>query len=285
MEAPVARRVIALHTAYFEAVKALAAGTIGLIFIVTVFQVFYRYFLNALIIWAEEFSRALLIWMCFLFAGAAFQRGEMVAVDMFTRSLKPLIRALVLVPAYLATTVFLGILIYQGWRHAVQNLIRCEVTFTYVGLEGKKYGYQEGQTSEIGIRIGLPPSSKDGGSGGVQGAWNGNVKSLGNGGFAGGLTQVTNATNAGYVGTGSDTGHTGGSASFGLNDDGTVNLGKITDTRPACIAPRNSSIIGQRNVTGSGLDGNAAQTTQSASQPGACSKALICLENRSCGTG
>ena len=109
------------------------------------------------------------------------------------------------------------------------NLSRCEVTFTYVGLKGPTYGYQADQTSTIGIRVGLPLSAADGGSGAVQGNWNGKVKSLGNGGFAGSVTGTTNSTNKGYVGTGSDTGHTGGSASFGLNADGTVNLGRITD--------------------------------------------------------
>jgi TRAP-type C4-dicarboxylate transport system permease small subunit len=62
--------------------------------------------------------------MCFLFAGAAFQRGEMVAVDMFTRSLGRRTRALVLVPAYLATIAFLAMLVYYGWRYAFQNLIQ-----------------------------------------------------------------------------------------------------------------------------------------------------------------
>jgi hypothetical protein len=109
------------------------------------------------------------------------------------------------------------------------NLTRCEVTFTYIGIKGPKYGYMKDQTSTIGIRVGLPLSAADGGTGGIQGAWNGKVKSLGNGGFAGSVTATTNATNAGYVGTGSDTGHTGGSASFALNPDGTVNLGRITD--------------------------------------------------------
>jgi hypothetical protein len=109
------------------------------------------------------------------------------------------------------------------------NLARCELVFTYVGLKGPRYGYMDGQTSTIGIRVGLPLSPADGGTGGLKGAWNGKVKSLGNGGFAGAITAVTASTNTGYAGTGSDTGHTGGSASFGLNPDGTVNLGRITD--------------------------------------------------------
>jgi hypothetical protein len=109
------------------------------------------------------------------------------------------------------------------------NRARCEVTFTYIGLKGPEYGYLPDQTSTIGIRVGLPLSSADGGTGAVQGSWNGKVMSLGNGGFAGSVSGTTGATNTGYVGTGSDTGHTGGSASFALNPDGTVNLGRITD--------------------------------------------------------
>src|SRR4051812_30320843 len=83
----------------------------------------------------------------------------------------------------------------------------CQVDFTDVSLAGRAYGYREGQTSQIRMRVGLPPSANDGGSGGVQGAWNGSIQSRGNGGFAGNVSNVTPATNAGYVGTGTDTGH------------------------------------------------------------------------------
>src|SRR5688572_6747232 len=87
------------------------------------------------------------------------------------------------------------------------NLAYCQVDFTDVTLEGRAYGYQHGQTSKFRIRVGLPLNATDGGTGGVQGAWNGKIQSRGNGGFAGGVSNVTPATNAGYVGTGTDTGH------------------------------------------------------------------------------
>src|SRR5689334_17002520 len=59
----------------------------------------------------------------------------------------------------------------------------CQVDFTDVSLVGPRYGYREGQTSEIRVRVGLPLNASDGGSGGVQGAWNGRIQSRGNGGF------------------------------------------------------------------------------------------------------
>jgi feruloyl esterase len=131
------------------------------------------------------------------------------------------------------------------------NAAYCELVFTDRTLVGPDYGYLPGQTSEFGIRVGLPLSAADGGSGGVQGAWNGKVESLGNGGFAGSITGVTSATNAGYVGTGTNTGHNSAvrnpmpnpnpppatvefppsenGATFGLNPDGSVNYGRIMD--------------------------------------------------------
>jgi tannase/feruloyl esterase len=61
---------------------------------------------------------------------------------------------------------------------------------------------------EINIRIGLPLNSADGGvGGGSEGAWNGKIQNLGGGGFAGSLGPVTSATNTGYVGSSTDTGH------------------------------------------------------------------------------
>jgi feruloyl esterase len=133
------------------------------------------------------------------------------------------------------------------------NLAYCQVNFTDVTLVGPEFGYPAGETSKFRIRVGLPLNVNDGGTGAVQGAWNGNIQTLGNGGFAGSVTGVTSATNTGYVGTGTDTGHNSSitttppipnpnpnpatiqippsqnGAVFGLNTDGTLNYGRIMD--------------------------------------------------------
>ena len=80
----------------------------------------------------------------------------------------------------------------------------------------------------INIRIGLPLNARDGGTGGVQGAWNGRTQGLGGGGCAGTLI-VNAAVNTGYVGSGTDLGHTGGNCEPGVNEDGTYNLQFIND--------------------------------------------------------
>ena len=82
----------------------------------------------------------------------------------------------------------------------------------------------------INIRVGLPLNSLDGGTGGVQGAWNGRTQGIGGGGCLGNLV-VNSAVNTGYVGSGTDGGH--GFADFncarGVNADGTYNLQFIND--------------------------------------------------------
>ncbi len=101
---------------------------------------------------------------------------------------------------------------------AGSNVAYCKVSLLY--------GTNPGQN--INIVIGLPLSAADGGSGGVQGAWNGRTEGLGGGGCSGNLNP-TAAVNAGYVGSGNDLGHSGGDCEPGVNPDGSYNVQFIED--------------------------------------------------------
>jgi len=98
------------------------------------------------------------------------------------------------------------------------NLAYCQVNILY----------GENPNQNINIRVGLPLNSVDGGTGGVQGAWNGRTQGIGGGGCSGSLG-VNGPVNTGYVGSGSDAGHTGGDCEPGVNLDGTYNLQFIND--------------------------------------------------------
>jgi hypothetical protein len=58
----------------------------------------------------------------------------------------------------------------------------------------------------INIWVGLP----------TGGAWNGRLQSEGGGGYAGSVGVATGSIGAGYIGVQTDTGHTGGSGTFGM---------------------------------------------------------------------
>jgi hypothetical protein len=88
--------------------------------------------------------------------------------------------------------------------------------------------YGANPDENINIVVDLPLSAADGGSGGVQGAWNGRTQGLGGGGCTGNLDPSA-AVTTGYVGSGTDLGHSGGDCIPGVNPDGTYNGQFIED--------------------------------------------------------
>jgi hypothetical protein len=110
------------------------------------------------------------------------------------------------------------------------NLSYCLVNITVSELAGPDDGYLPGQRQMIKTGIGLPLSPADGGTGGSVGAWNERIEDLGGGGYAGSVGPVTGATNAGYVGSSTDTGHPASAGgTFAMNPDNTLNWGLIRD--------------------------------------------------------
>ena len=106
----------------------------------------------------------------------------------------------------------------------------CLINITVSSLSGPTAGYLPGQSQQIKIGIGLPLSTADGGSGGTQGSWNGRIQALGGGGYAGSVGPVTGATDTGYAGSSTDTGHSAAQGgAFALNPDNTLNWGLIRD--------------------------------------------------------
>lgn len=63
------------------------------------------------------------------------------------------------------------------------------------------------QYHAINIAVGLPLNVLDGGTGGVQGAWNGKVQNQGGGGFVGSVGSVSGAATSRYVYSSTDSGH------------------------------------------------------------------------------
>ena len=104
--------------AYRHVMRFLAGSSMLAIVVIMVVQVFARYVLNASLIWAEELCRYILIWQTFLFIGLAYQRGELVAVEILTDLLSPfwrfVLKAVVTIPLF----VFLGLMVVNGYSYA-----------------------------------------------------------------------------------------------------------------------------------------------------------------------
>lgn len=106
---------------YEGAVRGLGIVLMLVIVVVMGVQVFFRYVLNDSLIWAEELSAYMLVLISFLFLGVAFQRGEMMNIELLVGRLNPRWRAAVNVPIYLAMMAFLGALSFYSYRFALLN--------------------------------------------------------------------------------------------------------------------------------------------------------------------
>lgn len=110
-----------IQRGYTALVGGLAAAMMAATVIVTCLQVFYRYFLNDSLIWAEEICRYLLVWTSFLVVGLTFQRGELASMDLLRDTMPRWLKAGLLAPAYLASVAFLLMLAWYGVEYAETN--------------------------------------------------------------------------------------------------------------------------------------------------------------------
>lgn len=97
---------------------ALAMGTLMTVVIV---QIFCRYLLGFSLVWSEELSRAILVWITFGFAGLALDAGEVIAVDYLSEILPGRWRLIpVLFGSCLALAAVLA-MVYYGYSYAAFN--------------------------------------------------------------------------------------------------------------------------------------------------------------------
>ncbi len=93
----------------------LGAACLGLMVVVILTQVFFRYVIGLALPWPEEASRFLMLWSTGLMAPTAFRRGGFVAIDMVIRLLPRLVASglsvVLMVLAILVLWTALGI----GW--------------------------------------------------------------------------------------------------------------------------------------------------------------------------
>ena len=77
-----------------------------------------RYLLNFSIVWAEEVSQYLMVWVAFLSAGLALRQGRHVAIELLQDRLASTARKMTRHFVALLLIVFMGILIVLGFQFA-----------------------------------------------------------------------------------------------------------------------------------------------------------------------
>jgi TRAP-type C4-dicarboxylate transport system permease small subunit len=97
--------------------EELLAGTLMVLMsLVTVANVFARYFFNAPFEWAEEFARYTFIWLVFVGAVVATKQKKHILIDAVLIVVPPTAKRVMAVVADVLTMVLMLLLIYYGWR-------------------------------------------------------------------------------------------------------------------------------------------------------------------------
>ena len=93
----------------------LGAACLGLMVVVILMQVFFRYVLGHALPWPEEASRFLMLWSTGLMAPTAFRRGGFVAIDMVVRLLPRMVATALSVLLMSLAILVLWIALGIGW--------------------------------------------------------------------------------------------------------------------------------------------------------------------------
>lgn len=100
------------------ALRGLIASMIAALLLIMIVQIVARYAFNASLIWAEEICRYLLIWVSFLAAFAAMERGEIAAVTILQDKLPRKAGLLLAALCDFAGLALTGFLVVYGLRYA-----------------------------------------------------------------------------------------------------------------------------------------------------------------------
>lgn len=94
----------------------LGAAMMGVMVVVILIQVFFRYVLNDALPWTEEFSRFLMLWMVSIMAPTAFRHGGFVSIDTVRQFLPARGAAVLNIVLFSVSAVVLWWAIGIGWN-------------------------------------------------------------------------------------------------------------------------------------------------------------------------
>lgn len=134
------RRTGPAERVFVRANEALVVAMAAVMVTLVVANVFCRYVLNFSMIWAEEVSQYLMVWITFLGAGLALRQGRHVAVEMLQDRLPPGARrglrrgVLVAVLAFLAATIALGFMFAWFARDMETPVLNISLGIPYLAV-------------------------------------------------------------------------------------------------------------------------------------------------------
>jgi len=98
--------------------KYILIAIVGVLAVILIAAVFYRYALNNAIAWSEEGSKYLMVWLTFLGAPIALRNAAHINIDLLVKLFPPRGRQAFYFVTNLIIIVTMGILLWKGWEFA-----------------------------------------------------------------------------------------------------------------------------------------------------------------------
>ena len=119
--------------------RHISVGLMGLMVLVILIQVFFRYVLNNALPWPDEAARFMMLWLTGLVAPSAYRAGGFVAIEMFPQMLPKAVGAILTLILLCLAAVVLSVAIKLGWNHVnsgwLFNSSSLKIPLDLIGLD------------------------------------------------------------------------------------------------------------------------------------------------------
>ena len=113
--------LVGFNTFCLKLGRQFAWIAIGLMVIVILIQVFFRYVLNSALPWPDEAARFLMLWMTGFIAPSAYRWGQFVSIKMLFRVLPLRIGQVLTIILLLLSLLVLVVGLHFGYKHIVSG--------------------------------------------------------------------------------------------------------------------------------------------------------------------
>ena len=115
--------LVGFNTVLLKTGRQLAWIAIGLMVIIILIQVFFRYGLNSALPWPDEAARFLMLWMTGLIAPSAYRLGGFVSIEMLFRLLPSKIIKFLTLILLMVSLMVLVVGLNFGLKHVESGLL------------------------------------------------------------------------------------------------------------------------------------------------------------------
>lgn len=120
----------------------ICIALVYVLLLVSTFSVLSRYVFPTPLMWSEELSRYLFMWLAFLSCAFAIERNSQLAIDIlpeFVLSKKPILKKIVRVITDIGFIMFALFLIKYGWENAANTIelsaaLKIPMVFVYASV-------------------------------------------------------------------------------------------------------------------------------------------------------